>query len=106
MQQTRLRPSGRYRETEVRALLEEYAAVVGERDTDTRGLRALVAVADVKRGWASLNSEERRVLLVMGVLGLNVREAAAALHKSTSWASRRYRDSLEALTWLMNGGTD
>lgn len=106
MVQTRSRSSGKYRETEVRALIEEYGAVLNERDTDTRGLRALVAVADLKRAWRRLSSDEKRVLLIMGVMGLPSREAGSMLQKSHVWAQKRYRQTLEDLTWLMNGGIE
>jgi len=106
MGQTRSRSSGKYRETEVRALIEEYGATLNERDTDTRGLRALVQVADLKLAWRHLSSDERKILLIMGVMGLPSREAGELLQKSHVWAQKRYRKTLEDLTWLMNGGDE
>lgn len=96
--------SGRYRETEVRALVENYESAVSDRDTTVRGLRSLVRIADLKRAWAGLNADEREVLLLVGVLGLSTHEAAQEIQKSQSSVSRRYRKALEELTWLMNGG--
>lgn len=99
-------PSGRYRATEVRALVENYVHELDKRDTDARGLRSIVRVADLKRAWRYLNSDERRVLLAVGVLGVSTREAGEALQKSQSWVTRRYKLALEELTWLMNGGPE
>ncbi len=64
-QHSRIVSSGRYRETEVRALVENYAALLNDRDTTARGLRALVAVADVKRVWHRLTPGEQEVILVI-----------------------------------------
>jgi hypothetical protein len=104
MQHSRIVSSGRYRETEVRALVENYAALLNERDTTARGLRALVAVADVKRVWHRLTPGEQEVILVMGLCGVSSREAALYYAKSYKWAQREYKVALENLTWLMNGG--
>lgn len=98
--------SGRYRETEVRALVENYLVLLNERDTTRRGLRAVVAVADLKRAWPRLSASEREVLLVMGLYGYSSREAALYFVKSYKWAQREYKVALENLTWLMNGGTE
>lgn len=103
MSKTR-RPSGRYRETEVRALVESYAAALEAREVSGAGLRALISVADLKRAWRRLRLEDQRVLLAMGIQGASSYQAAEALEKSPSWAQKRYRLALEELTWLMNGG--
>jgi DNA-directed RNA polymerase specialized sigma24 family protein len=100
----RRRPSGRYRETEVRALIENYAEVLEDRETYGAGLRAIVGVADLKRAWRFLARDDRRVLLLVGVMGATHRDAGVALEKSHAWVGKRYRKALEELTWLMNGG--
>lgn len=99
------RPSGRYRDTEVRAMVENYQVLLEDRGTHGAGLRALVRVADLKRTWRKLSPTEREVLLVCGVLGLSSRDAAPHFEKSYSWVQRNYNVALENLTWLMNGGT-
>lgn len=102
---TKQRASSRgYRATEVRALVENYPALVAERDTTARGLRALVAVADLKRVWPRLTEGEQEIILVMGFAGFSSREAALYYAKSFSWAAREYRVVLENLTALLNGG--
>lgn len=93
-----------YRATEVRALVENYPALLHERDTTARGLRALVAVADLKRIWPRLTPDEQEALLVMGMLGQSSREAALYYAKSHEWARKQYGISLENLTYLLNGG--
>ena len=100
------RPSGRYREAEVRYLIENYAAALEARDVSGHGLTMLVKVADIKIAWRRLRREDRQVLLAMGVLGAPSHVAGEALQKSESWVRKRYRLALEDLTWLMNGGID
>lgn len=98
------RRGGRYRETEVRALVETYADSLEDRDTTERGLRTLVAVADLKLAYRRLSLGDKEILLVCGVLNIPTREAAQWYEKSQSWVSRGYRVALENLTYEMNGG--
>lgn len=100
------RPSGRYREAEVRYLIENYAAALEARDVSGAGLNMLVKVADLKVAWRRMRRDDRNVLLAAGVLSADVRTAGEALQKSKSWVHKRYRLALEELTWLMNGGID
>lgn len=102
---TARRPSGRYRESEVRNLIEDYAAHLEARSVSGHGLNVLVRIADLKRAWRGLRRDDRRVLLACGVIGANQADVAVALEKSQSWVAKRYRLALEELTWLMNGGT-
>lgn len=95
---------GRYRDTEVRAMVETYADTLEDRDTTERGLRALVAVADLKLAFRRLSLQSREMLLVCGVLGVPYREAAEHFEKSKSWVGREYAVALENLTYEMNGG--
>lgn len=99
------RREAKYRDTEVRALVENYAAFAGDRDTTNRGMRALVAIADLKTAWRLLGDIDREVLLVMGILGLTSREAGEYFEKSHAWAQKSYRIALENLTYEMNGGS-
>lgn len=99
------RPSGLYRESEVRYLIENYAAHLESREVSGHGLNILVRVADLKRAWRRMRRDDRNVLLAMGVLGVPSPVAGEALEKSESWVRKRYRLALEELTWLMNGGT-
>lgn len=100
------RPSGRYREAEVRYLIENYAVALEAREVHGHGLLTLVKVADLKRGWRNLRHDDKLVLLLIGVAGTTTREAAEFMEKSQSWATKRYRLALEELTWQMNGGID
>lgn len=95
---------GRYRETEVRALVEGYAVALEDRDTTDRGLRILVAVADLKLAFRRLALADKEVLLVCGILGLPQREAAEWYEKSHTWVGKQYRVALDNLTYEMNGG--
>lgn len=98
------RRGGRYRETEVRALIEQYAVTLEDRDTTERGLRALLAVADLKLAYRRLSLGDKEVLLVCGVLGVPQREAGEWYEKSVGWVNKNYRIALENLTYEMNGG--
>lgn len=93
-----------YSADEVRALVEGYAAVLEKRDTTSRGLRAVVRVADLHQAWRRLSLVEREVLLRVGVVGQSTRDAAEEMQKAQKWVDRMYRRTLEDLTWLMNGG--
>lgn len=95
---------GRYRETEVRALIEQYAIALEDRDTTERGLRQLVAIADLKLAYRRLSLGDKEILLVCGVLNLPNREAAEWYEKSHTWVGKRYRGALENLIYEMNGG--
>jgi hypothetical protein len=95
---------GRYRETEVRAYIEEYAVALEDRDTTERGLRTLVAVADLKLAYRRLSLTSQDMVLVCGVLGVPVREAAGYFEKSKSWVAREYVTAIKNLTYEMNGG--
>ena len=97
------RPSGRYREAEVRYLIENYAATLEARDVNGPGLNMLVKVADLKVAWRRLRRDDRNALLAMGVIGADSRTAGVALEKSHTWVQKRYRQALEELTLLMNG---
>lgn len=98
------RPSGLYREAEVRHLIENYAAHLEAREVTGHGLLTLIRVADLKSSWRRLRRDDRNILAAMGVLGAPSHVAAEALNKSESWARKRYRLALEELTYLMNGG--
>lgn len=95
----------RYREREVREIITAYADVLEDRDTDRRGIQAVIAIADLKRAWRFLNAQERRLLLAHGVMGLSTREAAPVLSKSPQWIAKYYAQAITRLTDLMNGGT-
>ncbi len=100
------RPSGRYREAEVRYLIENYPSMLEAREVSGRGLMVLVKVADLKRGWRNLRYDDKRALLLMGVAGLTSREAGEVMQKAHTWVQKRYRLALEELTWQMNGGIE
>jgi len=93
----------RYQDKEVRAIVEHYGDVIEDRDTDGRGVKAIIAVADLKNGWKRLNNAEREVLLIRGILNQNVWEAALFMEKSTTWVDKQYNIALTNLTLIMNG---
>ena len=74
-------------------------------DTTRRGLRYLVELADINRALAQLPLKYWEVVLVHGLLGVPQQEAAQLLHVSQQAVSKRYRQGLEELTYLVNGGT-
>lgn len=100
------RPSGRYREAEVRYLIENYAVTLEAREVHGHGLLTLVKVADLKRGWRNLRPDDKHVLLLLGVAGLTQQEAGDILERPQQWVGKRYRLALEELTWQMNGGIE
>lgn len=93
----------RYRDREVRALIEGYQTLLEDRDTDSRGIRAIIAVTDVKAAWPHLSAVQQEVLLIRGVLDLDVYHAAVVMEKSARWVGKTYLIALERLTDIMNG---
>jgi hypothetical protein len=93
----------KYRDNEVRAIVSHYQQVLADRDTDERGIRAIIASADITRAWPRLNRIQQRILMVHGVFNLDKFEAAQVLQKSPAWVTKNYRLSLERLTDIMNG---
>jgi DNA-directed RNA polymerase specialized sigma24 family protein len=98
------RGSSRYAPSEVRALVEEYAAVRASADTTRRGLRCLVQMADLNRALARIPLKFWGPVLVHGLLGVPQMEAAQALRISQQALSKRYRQGLEEVTYFINGG--
>jgi RNA polymerase sigma-70 factor (ECF subfamily) len=94
-----------YTEEEVRTLIEEYAAVkekVGTRPG--MPLLYLVMVADLERALKRLPRKYREVVVLHGLVGLSSAEAAKLLSVSYQAVSKRYRQALEEVQYLMNGG--
>lgn len=87
----------------MRGIIEGYAVALEDRDTDRRGIQAIIAVADIKRAWRYLNLQERDLLLAHGILGLNGYEAGAVLGKSRRWVDKHYAQAIVRLTDIMNG---
>lgn len=102
---SRRRISVRYKPEEVRALVEEYAAVRESADTTRYGLRFLVELADINRALEQLSLKYWGPVLLHGLLGIPQQEAARLLQVSQQAVSKRYRHGLEELTYLINGGT-
>jgi DNA-directed RNA polymerase specialized sigma24 family protein len=93
-----------YSDKQVRALIEGYAELAALRDTHGPGLRALLQLADLDRALAQLARKYREVVLLHGQLGLQQTFAAAELSISQPALAKRYRQGLEELTYLINGG--
>lgn len=96
------RPS--YTEKQVRALIEGYAELVAMKDTHGPGLRSLLHLADLDRALLRLSRKYREVVLLHGQLGLQQSFAASELSISQQALGKRYRQGLEELTYLINGG--
>jgi hypothetical protein len=94
-----------YTPREVRALIEEYAALRSSADTTRRGLRHLVQMADLNKALARIPLKLWGPILVHGLLGVQQVDAAKLLRISQSALSKRYREGLEETTYRINGGT-
>lgn len=93
-----------YSPDQVRALVESYQEIVEKSDTTPHGLYALVRVADIDRALEQLPLKHWEVVLLHGMLGLPARAAAELLHVSHQAVSKRYRQALEELHYVINGG--
>lgn len=98
------RRGARYTEEEVRTLIEEYAGIRAKVDTTRPALRYLVMVADLERALKRLPRKYREVVLLHGLVGLSSAETAQHLSVSYQAVSKRYRQALEEVHYLMNGG--
>ena len=96
------RPS--YRPRDIEELIDTYEAVVCQRDTTTRGLRHLIAVADLKRGMHTMPLALREPLILYGIGGYSAEAVGKALSISHTAVLKRYRHALEHLDVAMNGG--
>ena len=95
-----------YTPTEVRRLVEEYAALRASADTTRRGLRTLVELADLNKALSYLPLKLWGPVLVHGLLGVPQAETAQALGLSQQAVSKRYRQGLEDVTYWINGGEE
>lgn len=73
-------------------------------DTTRAGLNVLVRVADLERALKLLPAKYREVVYWHGLLGLSQDETGRILQISHQAVGKRYRQALEELTYLMNGG--
>jgi DNA-directed RNA polymerase specialized sigma24 family protein len=95
--------TSRYDEGEVRGLIECYEVYRASADTTRRGLRALIAIADLNRVLRMLPVKYLRVVLLHGLLGLSERETAGLLQINSKTVPKRYRYALEDVLYLLNG---
>lgn len=95
-----------YSAGEVRALIEEYPAFRAAADTSPRRRRLdfLVMLADLSRAVDGLEWKYWEVVLLHGLLGIPQTETARLLQVSQASVSKRYRQALEELTYMINGG--
>jgi DNA-directed RNA polymerase specialized sigma24 family protein len=74
-------------------------------DTTHWGLHALVVVADIDLALErALTAEQRKVVLLHGLLGAPQRNVAEWFGINQATVSRRYETALELIQWHLNGG--
>ena len=95
----------RYSLREIRRLVDGYEAILARRDTTEFGIRAIVAVLDIRAGIRTLPQGLRAVLLLHGVLGLSALDTSRALKISERAVRQRYTAALAHLEWRLNGGS-
>jgi RNA polymerase sigma factor (sigma-70 family) len=100
----RQRPN--YKPEEVRAMVEEYAALTAKADTNPGGMRTLIQLADLNNALARIPLKYWEVVLLHGLLGLSQEQTAETLRVSQQAVSKRYRRGLEDATYYINGGID
>ena len=94
-----------YSPGQVRALIDEYAALKAKADTSPAGMSALIQLADINLQFAMLPEGLWAVLLLHGLLGFDQRTTAELLRIPQTRVSRRYADALDEVTYYINGGT-
>lgn|SRR3954469_9652640 len=99
-----MRPN--YKADEVKALIENYATLTEKRDTTPRGLHYLAMIADLDQALARLPLKFYEVVLLHGLLGIPQYEVASILHVSQQAVSKRYRQGLEEVVYVVNGEQD
>jgi DNA-directed RNA polymerase specialized sigma24 family protein len=97
-----LRP-GRYSPAEVKALIEAYAELREEKDTNPRGLRVLVMLADLDRAIADMPPKEYHSVLLHGLLRFTVRSVGEVLGVHHSTVEARYDAGVAWITKYLNG---
>lgn len=97
------RSRSNYSFPEVRRLVEEYLAHRAKANTNRTGLPVLVQLADLDRALARMPDKHWGPVLVHGLLGVPLQEAAAALRISHQALSKRYRRGLEDIHYWING---
>ena len=98
------RARANYRAKEVKAWVEEYEELSAKKGTTPGGpLRALLSLLDIERAYKMLGPHEYQAVLLCGLLGVPMRDAAEALGVSAMTVSRRYRTGLEEITNYLNG---
>jgi hypothetical protein len=106
----KFRRSSRYRPEEVQVLVEQYAELREKKGTGTAGgVRLLCTLADLDRAIRAVPLNKRRKMLpplvIHGMLGLTVREAAALLGERKSTVEDRYLAGIAWITNYLNGET-
>lgn len=93
-----------YSARQVRRLVESYAELTEMKETHGPGLDALVQLIDLDRALNRLARKYREVVLLHGQLGLQQAPAAGELSISQPALAKRYRQGLDELHYLINGG--
>lgn len=86
-------------------MVGRYEVLRAQANTSPRGIRALIAIADLDRALARLSMKHWEVVLVHGLIGLTTREAAEVLHISHVAVGKRFRKGVEDALHYINGGT-
>lgn len=89
----------------MRRTVENYQLLQEAKDTTHWGLHALVVMADIDLALElALTGEQRKVVLLHGILGAPLRNVAEWLNVGKDTVSRRYETALELIQWHLNGG--
>lgn len=89
----------------VAGLVTEYAKRRATADVTRRGLFYLVQLIDLDRAMARLPRKYWEVVLLHGLIGFDQFQTARLLQISQTAVSKRFRQALEELHYLINGGT-
>lgn len=95
----------RYSQGEVRVYIEGYAELREAKDTNPRGLRALVIVSDLDRAISHMPPKEYQAVLLHGLIRLTERAAGEALGVSHPTVRARYEAGIAWITNYLNGET-
>lgn len=92
-----------YRRREIKALVDGYLELRGQRSTYGSGLRTLLHLADLERAIRKLPPAEYQAILIHGLLRHTFRDASVVLGVSRSTLYERYESGLSWLAHFLNG---
>ena len=97
-------PRPNYTQREVRALVERFEVWKELVDTKPSRVQLLCRLIDVGNAIRRLGPHEYQAVLLVGLIGLEFREACLLLGVSHVTVWERYQRALERLTTDLNGG--